>query len=399
MPVPSLPLPGTAPRRRATGRYVARHATGVDARQAVAATAAPLALATAVTAGAPGWTSYRVRPGDTLSEIAASRATTTAALARANRLADPSMIRIGELLRVPGTTGSARAPATRRSRAVVIRHRVRAGDTVIELAKRYGTSPAAITRTNRLARPGLIRIGAVLAVPVRRSAAVPARTPASRRAGTVVRHRVRPGDTLSTLARRYGTTTAALAAANRLPSPHVIRIGETLVVRATSSARPASRRTFAGRTYSESVVAEADRVRGILAHSRQPSRSQIRAMITATARRHGVDPALALAISMQESGWNQRRVSVAGAIGAMQVMPGTGEWMSGMVGRRLNLLKAQDNVTAGVVLLAYLTRVTRDDRDAIAAYYQGLGNVRRYGYFADTKRYVANVVALRKRYS
>jgi hypothetical protein len=70
-----------------------------------------------------------------------------------------------------------------------------------------------------------------------------------------------------------------------------------------------------------------------------------------------------------------------------------------VVGRRLNLLNAQDNITAGVALLAYLTRVTRDDRDAIAAYYQGLGNVRRYGHFADTKRYVANVVALRKRYA
>jgi soluble lytic murein transglycosylase-like protein len=147
------------------------------------------------------------------------------------------------------------------------------------------------------------------------------------------------------------------------------------------------------------VVAEAARVRAILARTRQPSRAQVRALIVATARRQGVDPALALAISMQESGWNQRRVSVAGAIGAMQVMPATGTWMSQVVGRRLNLLDARDNVTAGVTLLRYLTRVTTDDRDAIAAYYQGLGNVRRHGYFPDTKRYVASVGALRQRYA
>ena len=74
-------------------------------------------------------------------------------------------------------------------------------------------------------------------------------------------------------------------------------------------------------------------------------------MIIDTARRHGVDPRLALAVSWQESGWNQRQVSVANAIGAMQVIPSSGEWASQMAGRRLNLLKTQDNITAGVVIL------------------------------------------------
>ena len=41
---------------------------------------------------------------------------------------------------------------------------------------------------------------------------------------------------------------------------------------------------------------------------------------------HGVDPKLALAISMQESGWNQRNVSGVNAIGAMQVIPAGGQW-------------------------------------------------------------------------
>ena len=85
-------------------------------------------------------------------------------------------------------------------------------------------------------------------------------------------------------------------------------------------------------------------------------------MIVATARRHGVDPRLALAVGWQESGWNQRQVSVANAIGVMQVIPSSGQWASEMAGRRLNLLNTQDNITAGVVILRSLTRSANDPR-------------------------------------
>ena len=115
-----------------------------------------------------------------------------------------------------------------------------------------------------------------------------------------------------------------------------------------------------------------------------------------SARRHGVEPNLALAISWQESGWQQRRISSAGAIGAMQVMPATGRWMSLTVGRRLNLYGLGDNVTAGVRLIDVLRGET-SERRAVAAYYQGLGAVQRHGLYPSTKVYVRDVLALRHR--
>ena len=120
-------------------------------------------------------------------------------------------------------------------------------------------------------------------------------------------------------------------------------------------------------------------------------------MIVATARRHGVDPRLALAISWQESGWNQRQVSVANAIGTMQVIPSSGEWASQMVGRRLNLLNTQDNITAGVAIIRSLTRSAKNLDQAIAGYYQGLYSVQRNGMYTDTKQYVAAIKAHRAR--
>jgi hypothetical protein len=126
------------------------------------------------------------------------------------------------------------------------------------------------------------------------------------------------------------------------------------------------------------------------------SRAKVRRVIIHTANRWDVNPNLALAIAWQEAGWQQHRLSPAGAVGAMQVMPSTGRWMSLMVGRKLHLRDLHDNVTAGVVLIRTLRSQARL-KWAVAGYYQGLGGVRQYGMYDSTKHYVANVLHLKKR--
>jgi soluble lytic murein transglycosylase-like protein len=121
-------------------------------------------------------------------------------------------------------------------------------------------------------------------------------------------------------------------------------------------------------------------------------------IIASTARRWGVDPALAQAVAFQESGFNMRSVSPANAVGAMQVIPASGRWASSLAGRSLDLLDPHDNATAGVVILRALTRAEDDQATAIAGYYQGLASVRSKGMFADTRRYVANVQTLMARF-
>lgn len=126
------------------------------------------------------------------------------------------------------------------------------------------------------------------------------------------------------------------------------------------------------------------------------TRAEVRRVIIRTANDIGVNPDLALAIAWMESGWQQKRVSSAGALGAMQVMPGTGQWMSVMVGRKLHLRHLDDNVIAGVTLIEWLRSEARL-KVAVAGYYQGLAGVRRDGMYRSTKEYVANVLALKKR--
>jgi N-acetylmuramoyl-L-alanine amidase len=118
------------------------------------------------------------------------------------------------------------------------------------------------------------------------------------------------------------------------------------------------------------------------------------------ASRNGVPASLASAIAWQESGFNNAMVSSANARGVMQVMPGTWDWVQSNLARRhLDPSSAIDNVGAGVLYLGHLLRETGGDPSlAAAGYYQGIGSVRQIGMLPETRRYVANVMALRSRF-
>lgn len=291
---------------------------------------------------------------------------------------------------------------------------VRPGDTIWDLALAHRTTPGALVSKNRLAAGGsVIHPGQRLLVPGSGAATTRARTgstqPATSAAAgrsTARRYVVRPGDTMSSIAAAHRISLTKLLSANRLANPRLIHPGQRIalpgkpapvVPKSAGKPVPTSENTFAGYTYSDATVAAAKKNRDALARAAVPSRSETASMIRRTAIRHGVDPRIALAIAWQESGWNQRAVSVANAIGTMQVIPSSGDWASALAGRRLDLLDTQDNITAGVVIIRAL-RVSSDSlEEAIGGYYQGLHSVRTRGMFADTKQYVAAVKAHMRR--
>jgi LysM repeat protein len=271
------------------------------------------------------------------------------------------------------------------------RHIVVAGDTVWDLALRYGTTVPAIVDANGLNSRALIRIGEVLTIPgATRDGEGPA-------AATASSYTVVEGDTLTHIARRYGTSIDAIVAANSIKDPSFIRIGQRLVIPGGTGAGLVGD-TFAGRTYPADVVAAANQNKAALNAMTVPSRAEMQAMVVRIARDMGVDPALAQAVAYQESGFNQRAVSPANAIGCMQVIPTSGEWASDIVGRELDLLNPEDNVTAGIAILKRLQRNGTPVETALAGYYQGEASVKKRGMNQDTVRYVASVIALMDRF-
>jgi len=366
-----------------------RVATGTGALALVAA------AATATAGAAQADQQYTVRSGDTVSHIATRSGSTVGAIAQANALADVSRIRIGQVLTIP-TGGAARpqaaaAPAPAPARAPV-GYTVVSGDTVSRIATRFGTSIQAIVAANGLNARASIRIGQSLTIPG--ATAAPAPAPAVAAAvsapASTAAYVVKSGDTVSAIATKLGSSIDAIIAANGLDARARIRIGQTLNVPVPTPAAAVGN-TFAGRTYSDAVVAAANANLAALKGAGVPSKAQMQAKIVAAATAMGVDPALAQAVAFQESGFNHAVVSPANAIGTMQVIPSSGAWASQLVGRQLNLVNPDDNVVAGVAILRSLVKNAPDLPTAIAGYYQGATSVAVNGMFADTRRYVANV--------
>lgn len=123
-------------------------------------------------------------------------------------------------------------------------------------------------------------------------------------------------------------------------------------------------------------------------------RAGILEQVAATAEAMGVDPALALAFAEQESGYDPKAVSEAGALGTMQVMPFNEEWASDLASRPLDLHDPKDNITAGIAIIRHLLETSPDTDTAIASYYQGFYGVTTYGMYPETVTYVASVKEL-----
>lgn len=276
-------------------------------------------------------------------------------------------------------------------------YQVRTGDTLISIAAQHGVSAPALLELNRLRGKAAVRPGQILSLPEQATAPAPAG------------HRVRPGDTLAAIAQRHGTTVAALQQANAMGASTIIRTGELLALTGTgaSSQRPALPaaadlphlpRGFEGRDYPAEVHTAARINKQTLAARPAPPRAEITALVRSIARQLGVSPSLALAVAQQESGFNQRVVSPANAIGVMQVTPAAGAWAGELAGRDLDILDAADNITAGTAILRWLTRTADSESQALAGFYQGLGSVQKNGPYADTRRYVRAVQVQKDRF-
>ena len=126
--------------------------------------------------------------------------------------------------------------------------------------------------------------------------------------------------------------------------------------------------------------------------------ASVRALLGYWARVYGVDPGLVRALAWMESGFQPGVVSKAGARGVMQILPITRHYVENILLREKVPNSTSGNIRIGVVYLRHLLHEFRgNESHALAAWYQGPSSVRRHGKLKETKRFVANVLALRRR--
>jgi LysM repeat protein len=186
--------------------------------------------------GGGGRGNYTVKPGETLSEIAERYGTSVQRLMQLNGLRSVQDLWAGSRIQVPGASGGSSSSAARTT-TVKANYTVKSGETLSELAERYGTSVQRLMELNNLRSSQDLWAGSRIQVPVTRTAA--AAKPAVNKNAT--QHKVQSGETLSVIAQRYGISTQSLIAINKISDPNQVDVGQTLKLRGTPKpvAKPA----------------------------------------------------------------------------------------------------------------------------------------------------------------
>lgn len=164
-------------------------------------------------------TTITVRPGDTLTRIAARYGISVRELARLNKLGLRSRLRVGQrlVINLPAATSSHPVLSSRPTS-----YRVRPGDNLTSIAQRYGVSVDNLRQWNNL-RSNRIRIGQQLRV------SPPAHSILKPTASSKMAYRVKRGDTLSSIAQRYGVSVSELRSWNHLKSDKLV-VGQRLKI-------------------------------------------------------------------------------------------------------------------------------------------------------------------------
>jgi hypothetical protein len=242
--------------------------------------------------------------------------------------------------------------------------------------RRYGLGPRAVdgrfTRSTGVAlrryqkRRGLVPDG-IAGPKTYRSLA--SRKTAAR--ATLSWHVVQPGESFFSIAARYHTSPWRLARRNRLSLMTVIVPNQRLALPRGARLTPPA------------------------AAGPPASREAVRNAIDYWSRIYGVDPGLARALAWMESGWQQDVVSSVGALGVMQLLPETWEFVDVVLLGVRTPRNYQGNVRAGVRYLRWqLDEFGGDRRLALAGWYQGARAVRERGLYGETKVFVRIVLAL-----
>jgi membrane-bound lytic murein transglycosylase D len=189
---------------------------------------------------------YQVRSGDTIWDIARAFGTTVDALRRTNYIEAGSRIYVGQRLKIPTGARNLREKSTADSRTYARadeeapqvseaptdtpppdvsgaksssgKYLVQIGDTLWDIARRFGTTTAKLRALNGLNRSSRLHPGQILAVA------------SSGDSSDFIIHLVEKGDTLARIAQSYRTTISKILAANNIDDPDQLQVGDKLKI-------------------------------------------------------------------------------------------------------------------------------------------------------------------------
>jgi membrane-bound lytic murein transglycosylase D len=184
-----------------------------------------------VTSRQTQYASYRVKPGDTWWGISKKYSIPVADLQVVNADGKTKNLKVGQSLRIPGQASGSSVADAQMWASKRANYLVRQGDSIWSIAKQFKVDPASLLKANGLQSSSILKVGQKLFVPDAGSVetrTAKAQTDAVR--NELVNYRVRQGDSLWGIAKRFGVTPSELQGWNKLARNTHIRPGDTLKV-------------------------------------------------------------------------------------------------------------------------------------------------------------------------
>ena len=207
---------------------------------------------------------YTVKSGDTLSGIAKKYGTTYTTIMNLNGLKS-TLIKVGQKLQVNGTASTSSSSNSKTNTSSTT-YTVKSGDTLSGIAKKYGTTYTAIMNLNGM-KSTLIKVGQKLQVSGTASTSTSTSssstsTSSSKTNTNTTTYTVKSGDTLSGIAKKYGTTYTTIMNLNGLKSTF-ITVGQKLKVSGTASTTSSTSSTASTTATSSKVASIAKQYLGV----------------------------------------------------------------------------------------------------------------------------------------
>ncbi len=203
------------------------------------------ALQTSPSADVQPIETYTVKSGDSLWSIARKHGISDKELAAANNFQIGSVLPVGKKLIIPAKVSAAKSSQGAGIEGDVTIYEVKSGDTLGAIARRHGTTVAAIRALNKL-KGDSIAVNQKLTIPANPEAGTPFASssstprPTARPGASDLEYTVQPNDSLESIASRHGVTARSIGAANNLANPNLLRAGQKLIIPGAAN-RPVAR--------------------------------------------------------------------------------------------------------------------------------------------------------------
>lgn len=185
----------------------------------------------------PSDTIHVVQAGETLFRISVRYGVPMASIIAANNITNPARIYAGQQLVIPGS-GSAPAPP---ASGETVQHVVQRGEILSRIAQSYGVPMASIIAANNITNPSRLLAGQVLTIPGATGTPQQPQPEQPQQPGSPAgSYVVQRGDTLFKIATRHGVSVNDLMAHNQISNPNRIFVGQRLIIPAAGSPPPAS---------------------------------------------------------------------------------------------------------------------------------------------------------------